>query len=72
VPEHIDAVIEVPLPARCDRCGGRPELEDVQAQYQAEQALALRDRRDAGSISPQGLAVARGRPETRMDPPRAS
>jgi transposase len=32
-----------------------------------KQALALRDRRDAGSISPHGLAVARGRLEARMD-----
>lgn len=32
-----------------------------------QQALALRDRRDAGSISPHGLAVAVGRLEARMD-----
>jgi transposase len=30
-------------------------------------ALALRDRRDAGTISPHGLAVARGRLEKRLD-----
>ena len=30
-------------------------------------ALALRDRRDEGTISPHGLAVARGRLETRLD-----
>ena len=32
-----------------------------------QQALALRDRRDAGQISPHGLAVARGRLEARLD-----
>jgi transposase len=36
VPEHIDTVVDVPLPARCDRCSGGLELEAVQAQYQAE------------------------------------
>jgi transposase len=36
VPEHIDAVVDVPLPAHCDHCGGVPELEVVQPQYQAE------------------------------------
>ena len=32
-----------------------------------QNALALRDRRDAAAISPQGLAVARGRLENRLD-----
>lgn len=36
IPEHIDAVVDVPLPAHCDHCGGCPELEAVQPQYQAE------------------------------------
>lgn len=35
-PEHVDEVLEAPLPAHCDHCGGELELEDVQQQYQAE------------------------------------
>ena len=35
-PEHIDEVLEAPLPAHCDHCGGAVDLEVVQQQYQAE------------------------------------
>lgn len=35
VPEHVDEVIQVPLPERCD-CGGRLKVERIECQYQQE------------------------------------
>ena len=35
IPEHVDEVIAVPLPAHCD-CGGTLEVEKIESQYQHE------------------------------------
>jgi transposase len=35
IPKHVHEVVKVPLPARCS-CGGRVEVEKVEAQYQHE------------------------------------
>ena len=36
IPEQVDEVIAVPLPAQCPDCGGKLTQEDTQAQYQQE------------------------------------
>ena len=36
IPEQVDEVIAVPMPAQCPDCGGKLEQEDTQPQYQEE------------------------------------
>jgi transposase len=36
IPDHVDAVVEAPLPERCEHCAGELELLAVQPQYQTE------------------------------------
>ena len=36
LPEHVDEVVEVPLPERCPRCGGGVEEGQTVSQFQTE------------------------------------
>src|SRR2546427_6849585 len=36
IPDQVDEVVEVPLPARCPRCEGEIEETEVVSQYQTE------------------------------------
>jgi hypothetical protein len=36
IPDRVDEILEVPLPARCPRCGGGLQESEIVSQYQTE------------------------------------